>query len=125
MRKGLGRSSIGLALMLPLSALAASSPPGADGNTPVASVMVSGISCGYVVRFGGPVDHVFSQLQITQNGRTLETLPVRLESAPNVLFARGRTLPPGTYDLHWKVKSMTDSNVSEGDASFTVEPQHD
>jgi methionine-rich copper-binding protein CopC len=125
MGKGLGRSSIGLALMLPLSAVAASPAPGPDGATPAASVMVSGVSCGYVVRFGGPVDHTFSRLQIMRDGRTVQTLPVRLDSAPNVLFARSRTLPPGTYDLHWIVKSITDSSVSEGDASFTVEPPRD
>jgi hypothetical protein len=51
-------------------------------------------------------------------------LPVRLDSAPNVLFARSRALPPGTYELDWTVKSVSDQTISEGDALFTIEPLH-
>lgn len=122
MRKGSSGASIGLVLLLPLVAGAAAPPPGPDVRPPTVSVMTNGLTSGYAVRFGGPVDHAFSRLLIVQDGRVLQTLSARLDSAPNVLFARSRALPPGTYELHWTAKSMTDGNTSEGDSTFTIEP---
>jgi methionine-rich copper-binding protein CopC len=122
MRKCSGGASIGLALLLPPLAVGAAPAPGPGETPPTASVTTNGVTSGYVVRFGGPVDHEFSRLLIMQDGRVLQTLPVRLDSAPNVLFARSRAMPPGTYELHWTVKSITDRSISEGDAPFTVEP---
>ena len=87
-------------------------------------MITNGVTSGYVVRFSAPVDHAFSRVLIMQGGRVLQTLPARLDSAPNVLFARGKTLPPGTYELHWTVKSIIERSISEGDAAFTVEPPH-
>ncbi len=110
-------------ILVPLLIVAAAPPgQGPGGTTPTVSVTTSGITSGYIVRFGGPVDHAFSRVVIMQDGRVLETLPVRLDSAPNVLFARSRTLPPGAYDLHWIVKATADNSISEGDSPFTVEP---
>ena len=123
MRKGSGRASIRLAFLLALMAGGAAPTPSPDGKPPTVSVTTNGLTSGYAIRFGGPVDHALSRLLIVQDGRVLQTLPARLDSAPNVLFARSRTLPPGTYQLHWTAKSMTDGNTSEGDASFTIEPQ--
>lgn len=122
MRKGWSGSSIKLALLLGLVAGAAAPAPSPDSRPPTVSVMTNGLTSGYAVRFGGPVDHALSRLLIVQDGRVLQTLPARLDSAPNVLFARGRALQPGTYELHWTAKSMTDGNTSEGDATFTIEP---
>jgi methionine-rich copper-binding protein CopC len=122
MRKGPGGASIKLALLLPLVAGAAAPAPVPDSRPPTVSVMTNGLTSGYAVRFGGPVDHAFSRLLIVQDGRVLQTLAARLDSAPNVLFARGRALPPGTYELHWTAKSMTDGNTSEGDSTFSIEP---
>jgi methionine-rich copper-binding protein CopC len=122
MRKGPSGASTKLALLLPLVAGAAAPTPVPDGRPPTVSVMTNGLTSGYAIRFGGPVDHAFSRLLIVQDGRVLQTLPARLDSAPNVLFARSRALPPGTYDLHWTAKSMTDGNTSEGDSTFTIEP---
>jgi methionine-rich copper-binding protein CopC len=117
---------IGSAIVVPLLIVAAAPPgQGPGGTTPTVSVTTSGITSGYIVRFGGPVDHAFSRVEIMQDGRVVQTLPVRLDSAPNVLFARSRTLLPGTYDLHWIVKSTADDSISEGDSSFSVEsPAH-
>ena len=122
MRKCSGQASIGFALLLPLLAGAAGPPPDQGGPPPTVSVRTNGLTAGYAVRFGGPVDHAVSRLQIVQDGRILETLHARLNSEPNVLFARGKALPPGTYNLHWAVKSLTDGSISEGDSPFTVEP---
>jgi methionine-rich copper-binding protein CopC len=123
MLKGSSGASIGLVLLLPLAAGAADAPPSPEAKPPTVSVATTGLTSGYAIRFGGPVDHAFSRLLIVQNGRVLQTLSARLDSAPNVLFARSKALPPGTYDLHWTTKSMTDGNTSEGDSTFTVEPQ--
>lgn len=46
----------------------------------------------------------------------------RLESAPEVLFARAPTLPAGDYDLNWRVKTMTGVEVTQGNIPFTVKP---
>ena len=124
MRRGLGAAAVLLALLLPLPVGAATSPA-SEEKPPTVSVTTNGLTSGYAVRFGGPVDHAFSRLLIVQNGRLLQTLSARLDSAPNVLFARSRALPPGTYQLHWTAKSMTDGNMSEGDSTFTIEqPAH-
>jgi hypothetical protein len=122
MRICLQRVGLGLLLLLPLLARAASPPSGPGGKPPEISITTNGLTSGYAVRFGAPVDHELSRLQIMQAGRVLETLHARLNSAPDVLFARGRALSSGTYDLHWTVKSLTDGSVSEGDTSFTIEP---
>ena len=51
---------------------------------------------------------------------TVERLTPRLESAPEVLFARAPTLPNGTYRLHWAVRTLAGVKVLEGDIAFTV-----
>jgi len=50
----------------------------------------------------------------------VEHLQPRLESAPEVLFARAPTLPPGTYTLHWAVRTMEGVKIIQGDIPFTV-----
>lgn len=91
-------------------------------SAPKAKAVVEGRSSEFFVRFDRPVDHIRSQLSITRDGTLVERLTPRLESAPEVLFARAPTLPPGDYSLHWAVKTMTGTNVVEGDIPFTVKP---
>lgn len=91
-------------------------------SAPKAKVVIEGRSSEFFVRFDRPVDHIRSQLSITRDGTLVERLTPRLESAPEVLFARAPTLPPGDYSLHWAVKTMTGTNVVEGDIPFTVKP---
>ena len=91
-------------------------------SAPKAKAVVEGRSSEFFVRFDKPVDHIHSQLAITRDGKLVERLAPRLESAPEVLFARAPTLPPGDYSLHWSVKSMMGANVVEGDIPFTVKP---
>ena len=52
--------------------------------------------------------------------RLVEHLQPRLESSPDVLFARAPTLPPGEYMLHWTVRTMQDVKVTQGNIPFTV-----
>jgi methionine-rich copper-binding protein CopC len=89
-------------------------------STPAASAVVAGHSSEYFVRFDRPVDHVHSTLAIMRDGTLVERLTPRLESAPEVLFARAPTLPPGSYMLHWAVRTMEKVDVIQGDIPFTV-----
>ena len=91
-------------------------------SAPKAKAVIEGRSSEFFVRFDRPVDHIRSQLSITRDGTLVERLTPRLESAPEVLFARAPTLPPGDYSLHWAVTTMTGTNVVEGDIPFTVKP---
>jgi methionine-rich copper-binding protein CopC len=91
-------------------------------SAPKASAVIEGRSSEFFVRFDRPVDHVHSQLAITRNGQVVEKLTPRLESAPEVLFARSPTLPAGDYDLHWQVRTMTGTDVTQGKIPFTVKP---
>ena len=89
-------------------------------STPAASAVMDGRSTEFFVRFDRPVDHVHSLLSVVRGGDVVETLHPRLESAPEVLFARTSTLPPGNYKLHWSVRTMTGVDVIQGDIPFTV-----
>lgn len=86
-------------------------------SAPKANAVIGRRSSGFYVRFDRPVDHEDSRLSIRQNGKVIEVLHPRLESAPEVLFARAPTLPPGRYSLHWIVGG---SPQFDGEIPFTV-----
>jgi methionine-rich copper-binding protein CopC len=92
-------------------------------STPAASEVIGGRSSEFLVRFDRPVDHVHSTLAITRDGKLVERLPPRLESAPEVLFARAPTLPAGDYKLHWSVRTMAGVDAIQGDIPFSVKDQ--
>ena len=87
---------------------------------PAANAVLSGVSDGFFVRFNQPVDHVTSRIFVKRGGEIVETLVPRLQSNPNVLFARAPTLAPGQYTLHWVVKTVADGKVEEGDVPFSI-----
>lgn len=87
---------------------------------PKAEAAISEPGSAFFVRFQRPIDHIESRLSIQQNGKLVERLKPLLDSAPEVLFARAPTLPPGSYTLHWSVRTVTDVKVMEGDIPFTV-----
>jgi len=89
-------------------------------STPAASAVIAGRSSEFFVRFDRPVDHVHSTLAIMRDGTLVEQLHPRLESAPEVLFARAPTLPAGDYKLHWTVRTMASVDLIQGDIPFTV-----
>lgn len=89
-------------------------------STPAASAVIDGQSSEFFVRFDRPIDHIHSLLAVTQGGKLVERLTPRLETAPEVLFARAPTLAPGDYSLHWAVRTMTGADVIQGDIPFTV-----
>ena len=90
-----------------------------ETNPPASGVMDTH-SDGFFVRFNQPVDHINSRLLVKRGDVVVETLVPRLQSNPNVLFARAPTLPPGQYTLHWVVKTMTDARIEQGDVPFSI-----
>lgn len=89
-------------------------------TNPVANGTFDKRSDGFLVRFNQPVDHVNSQLVIKRGSDVVETLQPRLQSNPNVLFARAPGLPDGQYVLHWYVKTLAGAKVEQGDVPFSV-----
>ncbi|WP_425064958.1 hypothetical protein [Reyranella sp.] len=103
-------------------ALAAAGPANAQDvrvidSAPKADAVIGPRSSGFYVRFNRPVDHEDSRLAIKQGGKIVEILHPRLESTPDVLFARAPTLQPGRYSLHWLVGG---SPQFDGEIPFTV-----
>ena len=89
-------------------------------SQPAASAVIQGRSSEFFVRFDQPVDHVRSTLSITHDGKLVERLQPRLDSAPEVLFARAPTLPAGDYKLHWEVRTLSGSDAAKSDIPFSV-----
>lgn len=86
-------------------------------SAPKADAVIGGRSSAFYVRFNRPVDHEDSRLSIKKDGRIVEVLHPRLESTPDVLFARAPTLAPGSYKLHWLVGGAPQF---DGEIPFTV-----
>jgi methionine-rich copper-binding protein CopC len=86
-------------------------------SQPKANAVIGRRSSAFYVRFDGLVDHEDSRLAVMHDGKVVEVLHPRLESAPNVLFARAPTLQPGNYTLHWRVGGPT---PQQGEIPFTV-----
>ena len=109
-------------IMLLLSAIAPASAQDVNvlDSAPKAQAVIGEPGSAFFVRFDRPIDHIHSRLSIRQDGKIVEQLTPRLESAPDVLFARAPTLAPGSYTLHWAVRTMTDVKTQEGDIPFTV-----
>ncbi len=111
-----------------LGTLGAAAPAWAEDlrvmeSAPAASAVIARRSSEFFVRFDRPVDHVRSTLDIMSDGKLVERLKPRLQSAPAVLFARAPTLPSGNYKLHWSVRTMSGVEAIEGDIPFTVKDQ--
>ena len=92
-------------------------------SMPAASAVIGGRGSEFFVRFDRPVDHIHSTLAIMKDGKLVEQLHPRLESATDVLFARAPTLPAGDYKLHWEVRTMAGVEAIKGDIPFTVKDQ--
>ena len=89
-------------------------------SAPKAQAVIGEPSSSFFVRFDRPIDHIHSRLSIWRDGKLVEYLQPRLQSSPDVLFARAPTLPPGQYMLRWSVRTMEGVKVIEGDIPFTV-----
>jgi methionine-rich copper-binding protein CopC len=89
-------------------------------SAPKAQAVIGEPGSSFFVRFDRPIDHVHSNLSIWRDGRRVEQLQPRLQSSPDVLFARAPTLPPGEYLLRWTVRTMEGVKVIQGDIPFTI-----
>ena len=89
-------------------------------SQPKAQAVIGEPGSAFYVRFDRPIDHVHSNLSIWRDGKLVEQLQPRLQSEPNVLFARAPTLPPGEYHLRWTVRTMAGVKVIQGDIPFTI-----
>ena len=89
-------------------------------SAPKAQAVIGEPSSSFFVRFDRPIDHIHSSLSIWRSGRLVEHLQPRLQSSPEVLFARAPTLPPGEYLLRWTVRTMAGVKVIQGDIPFTI-----
>jgi len=108
-----------LALLLSTEA-APARPMHVLASTPAAEAIMHGAHAEYVVRFDGPVDHAQSRIEILRDGRVVQSLHPRLDSAPDVLFASSPMPPPGHYELHWVVKSVSGGDISDGMIPFST-----
>ena len=117
--------SIRRLLIVGLFAMAVSASASAQNvsvldSAPKAQAVIGEPSSSFYVRFDRPIDHIHSNLSIWRDGRLVEQLQPRLESSPDVLFARAPTLPPGEYLLRWTVRTMEGTQVTQGDIPFTI-----
>jgi len=89
-------------------------------SAPKAQAVIGEPGSSFFVRFDRPIDHVHSNLSIWRDGQRVEQLQPRLQSSPDVLFARAPTLPPGEYLLRWTVRTLEGVKVIQGDIPFTI-----
>ena len=89
-------------------------------SAPKAQAVIGEPGSSFFVRFDRPIDHIHSNLSIWRDGRRVEQLQPRLQSSPDVLFARAPTLPPGEYLLRWTVRTLEGVKVIQGDIPFTI-----
>jgi len=89
-------------------------------SAPKAQAVIGEPSSSFFVRFDRPIDHIHSNLSIWRDSQLVERLQPRLQTEPNVLFARAPTLAPGEYLLRWTVRTMEGVKVIQGDIPFTV-----
>jgi methionine-rich copper-binding protein CopC len=120
MNKCWRRTLLGLAAAFLTGSAAAAEDILVLDSQPKAQAVIGEPGSAFFVRFDRPIDHVKSSLSIWRGDELIERLQPRLESAPEVLFARAPTLPPGSYRLHWAVRTVEDVKVLEGSIPFTV-----
>jgi methionine-rich copper-binding protein CopC len=89
-------------------------------SAPKAQAVIGEPGSSFFVRFDRPIDHIHSSLSIWRDGRLVEHLQPRLQSEPNVLYARAPTLRPGEYLLRWTVRTMEGVKVVQGDIPFAI-----
>jgi len=109
-----------VAALVTVCGLAEARPLNVRASYPTAEAVVDGRNVQYIVRFDGWVDHASSRLEITANGKIVETLVPTGDSEPDVLASSSGVLAPGLYQLHWHVKSVPDGDFSDGFIPFTV-----
>jgi hypothetical protein len=73
-----------------------------------------------MLRFDPLLGRVKSRLSVIYDGQIIETIHFRLETVPDVLFARIRTPAPGDYIVRWTVWLEGRDEGYEVELPFTV-----
>src|SRR5262245_24374795 len=110
----------GIALLLTLHGTSADTLQVVKSNPEAGATVDAANSNQFEIRFSGLLDPRHSTLSVSRNGQVAETLHPTLDASPGVLFARGPRLAQGDSKLHWSVKSLNDTDVTEGDIAFSV-----
>ena len=119
-RRLLVRATIAAPMLAWWSGTAAARPVHATQSSPAAETILHGNRAQYVVRFDGPINHLASRLEITQNGKVVQVLHPLGDSAVDVLFANDTVPAAGRYMLHWEAVSAT-GDRTVGDIPFSVQ----
>jgi hypothetical protein len=114
--------AVGILCLLPLQGQAQTATQEAAADIGLQSVVIGDRGTELLLRFNRPISHTQSWLTLLRDGRIIETMHFRLESAPNVLFARIRTPAPGDYVVRWSVCPEGSEDRYEGEFPFTVGP---
>jgi len=87
---------------------------------PADRAVLDNASGEFYVRFDQPVDHIRSLMFVKQGGVVVRTLHPRFKAEPDVLFAMALPLESGAYTFHWSVRSMSGTEVIEGEVPFSI-----
>jgi hypothetical protein len=112
--------AVGALCLLPLQSHAEWAKPDEPTSIGLQSVTIDERGTELMLRFDRPISHARSWLSLVHDGRIIETIHFRLETAPNVLFARIRTPAPGNYIVRWTVCPEGSDDRYEGELPFTV-----
>jgi hypothetical protein len=112
--------AVAILCLLGLPAHAQSTRPDAPTSIGLQSVTIGERGTELLLRFDRPINHVTSWLSLVRDGQIIETVHFRLETAPNVLFARIQTPAPGNYIVRWMVCPAGSNDRYEGELPFTV-----
>ena len=112
--------ALGVLCLLGLPAHSQSTKPDARTSISLQSVTIGERGTELLLRFDQPINHVTSWLSLVRDGQIIKTVHFRLESAPNVLFARIQTPAPGSYIVRWTVCPAGGNDRYEGELPFTV-----
>ncbi len=114
--------AVGALCLASVQSHAESAGPDAAVSIGLQSVTIGERGTELMLRFDRPISHAKSWLSLIHDGRIIETVHFRLETAPNVLFARIRTPAPGNYIVRWTVCPEGSDDRYDGELPFTVGP---
>jgi len=112
--------AVGVLCLLGLPAHAQSTKQDAPTSIGLQSVTIGERGTELLLRFDRPINHVTSWLSLVRDGQIIETVHFRLQSAPNVLFARIQTPAPGNYIVRWTVCPAGSNDRYDGELPFTI-----
>ncbi len=105
-------------------ALAAAHPAAAQtmrllGAEPRPNQVMSGSGVAFALHFDHPLDHQASRFTLLGPDDARRTVPVRLQSQPNVLYGSVGQLAAGSYALEWSARAGNGAALS-GTLPFMV-----